>query len=89
MPLGPDDAALVERWEYMFVLAVEAERAARLSTVSPSGEVTTVDDRQANQGRTLALLNDLGRDGWQLVALDHATTRQSSNRTYWLKRWVA
>jgi hypothetical protein len=89
MPLGPDDAALVERWEYMFVLAVEAERAARLSTVSPSGEVTTVDDRQANQGRALALLNDLGRDGWQLVALDHATTRQSSNRTYWLKRWVA
>jgi hypothetical protein len=88
MSLGPDDGALSERWEYMFVLAVETDRAARLSTVSPLGEVTVVDDRQANQGRALALLNELGREGWQLVALDHATTRQSTNRTYWMKRWL-
>lgn len=83
-----DEGRLTERWEYMFVLAVETDRAARLSTVRPDGEVTVVDDRQANSGRTLALLNELGAHGWQLAALDHTTTKQSSNRTYWLKRWV-
>jgi hypothetical protein len=81
--------ALAERWEYMFVLAVEMNRVARLSTVSPTGEVAVVDDRQANQGRALALLNELGAQGWQLVALDHTTTKESSSRTYWLKRWLA
>jgi ABC-type metal ion transport system substrate-binding protein len=81
--------ALIERWEYMFVLAVEMNRAARLSTVSPAGEVVVVDDKQANQGRALALLNDLGRDGWQLVSLDHTTMKESSSRTFWLKRWLA
>jgi hypothetical protein len=88
VPPGPDDGRLTERWEYMFVLAVETDRAARLSTVWPDGEVTVVDDRQANSGRTLALLDDLGREGWQLAALDHTTTKQGSTRTYWMKRWA-
>jgi hypothetical protein len=88
MTYGPGADALTERWEYMFVLAVETDRAARLSTVSPLGDVTVVDDKQANQGRTLALLNELGREGWQLVGLDHAATKQSTNRTYWMKRWL-
>jgi hypothetical protein len=88
MTYGSGAEALTERWEYMFVLAVEMDRAARLSTVAPDGEVVVVDDKQANQGRTLALLNALGRDGWQLVALDHAVTKQSAQRTYWLKRWL-
>jgi ABC-type metal ion transport system substrate-binding protein len=88
MSYGPGPDALTERWEYMFVLAVEMDRAARLSTVHPDGEVVVVDAKQANQGRTLALLNQLGRDGWQLVALDHAATKQSTQRTYWLKRWL-
>jgi hypothetical protein len=88
MTYGPGADALTERWEYMFVLAVEMDRAARLSTVSPQGEVLVVDDKQANQGRTLALLNELGRDGWQLVGLDHTTAKQSSSRTYWMKRWL-
>ena len=86
--MGCMSDALTERWEYMFVLAVEMNRAARLSTVSPRGEVVVVDDKQANQGRTLALLNELGGDGWQLVSLDHTTTKESSSRTYWLKRWL-
>jgi hypothetical protein len=85
---GEGADALTERWEYMFVLAVEMDRAARLSTVSPGGEVTVIDDKQANQGRTLALLNELGREGWQFVALDHTTAKQSAQRTYWLKRWL-
>jgi hypothetical protein len=85
---GPAAEVLIERWEYMFVLAVEMDRAARLSTVSPRGEMAVVDDKQANQGRTLALLNELGQQGWQLVSLDHTTAKQSTSRTYWLKRWL-
>ena len=40
---GPGADALSERWEYMFVLAVEMDRAARLSTVSPQGEMIVVE----------------------------------------------
>ena len=41
-PLEAADGPAAERWEYMFVLAVETDRAARLSTVRSGGEVAVI-----------------------------------------------
>ena len=66
---------MVERWEHMMVRTL----GPQLGTMTPDGEVTFSNRSGDNKG-VMITLNELGREGWQLVGI------VAEQGTYWLKR---
>lgn len=73
----------MDRWEYLLIRVDRADAGGPRYVVDP--RQPSVENHLDNVGpsHTVALLDELGQDGWELVTVDIAAD------TYWLKKRVA
>jgi hypothetical protein len=78
----------METWEHMRVGAVQHQsQTVELWTVSGPRYFRRDRDVSPEPGdQGLALLDELGRQGWELVSTEQAPTGSAQLHTYWLKR---
>jgi hypothetical protein len=77
----------MEQWEHMVIQAQTSAASKQLVAYMPDGQQLTLDVEDVGVRRVTEALNDLGRQGWQLVSTD--ITAGSSGHGlagYYLKR---
>jgi hypothetical protein len=77
----------MEQWEHMTVQAQLSETSKELYAITAEGKKTLIDHEDASIGRTIRALNELGREGWQLVDTELMTTSfGAALTTFFMKR---
>jgi len=81
-----DTVQSMEQWEHMALTLENLPRSKEILAIRPNRASELVDTENLTTRRVLEQLDELGQDGWQLVATDHIPSSEGEARTFWLKR---
>jgi hypothetical protein len=76
----------MEQWEHMAIESRSSSTGREILAYTHTGRTDTVDPDGNSVPRILQTLNELGREGWQLVDTEVVATQDAYRATYYLKR---